>query len=83
MRYLASRGWTEAAAECGLDIGAYTVRARAEEELMPWDHICMGVTKRHLIRERRRAYEGVLSPDCAHGCVNCGAKALNGGVCNG
>ena len=42
----------------------------------------MGVKKQFLWRERERAYEGVLSPDCRHGCENCGARAMNGGACD-
>ena len=74
--------WTEAVSACGLDIAFYTTRERGEDEIMPWDHIHMGVTKRHLLRERHQAQKCVLSPDCRHGCVNCGAKELNGGVCD-
>ena len=75
--------WCEAMAACGLDVGFYTTRPRGEDEVLPWDHIFMGVTKSHLLRERHLAYRGALSPDCRHGCVNCGARALNGGVCDG
>ena len=74
--------WTDALAACGLNAAFYTTRAREAGERLPWDHICMGVTKAHLLRERERAYEGVLSPDCRHGCVGCGAKSLNGGACD-
>ena len=74
--------WTQALSACSLDAAFYTTRERAPEEIMPWDHICMGVTKRHLLRERELAYQGVLSPDCRHGCVGCGAKELNGGACD-
>ena len=74
--------WTQAMAACGCEIADYTTRERAEAEAMPWDHINMGVSKAHLLRENRRAQEGVLSPDCRHGCVGCGAKALNGGACD-
>ena len=69
-------------ANCGLDIGFYTTRPRSAAEVLPWDHIFMGVTKAHLLRERELAYRGALSPDCRHGCVNCGARALNGGACD-
>ena len=74
--------WTTALGACGVDGAFYTTRERSTEERLPWDHIHMGVTKRHLLRERELAYRGVLSPDCRHGCVNCGAKALNGGACD-
>lgn len=75
--------WTQAAADCGIDIDFYTRRPRQAGERLPWDHLDMGVTREHLWRERERAYEGVLSPDCRHGCVGCGASKLNGGVCDG
>ena len=74
--------WTEAMAQNGLSVGFYTTRKREPDETLPWDHIFMGVTKTHLMRERERAYEGVLSLDCLHGCVNCGARELNGGACD-
>ena len=74
--------WMQALSDCGLDAGFYTTRRRSEDETLPWDHIDMGVTKAHLKREAQRAREGALSPDCRHGCVNCGAKGLNGGACD-
>ncbi len=74
--------WLQALADCGLDPAFYTTRQRAEDERMPWDHIDMGVTRDHLLREKHQAERGVLSPDCRHGCVNCGAKTLNGGACD-
>ena len=74
--------WTKALEDCGIDGGFYTTRERGAQERMPWDHINMGVKKEFLLRERARAYEGALSPDCRHGCENCGARALNGGACD-
>ena len=74
--------WVNALETCGVDPAFYTTRERGEDEVMPWDHINMGVTKKHLRRELEQAYKGVLSPDCRHGCVGCGAGKLNGGVCD-
>ncbi len=74
--------WTLCLASCGLDASFYNTRERREDEFLPWDRVFMGVTKPFLLRERARAYAGVLSPDCRHGCENCGARALNGGVCD-
>ena len=74
--------WVNALEKCGVDPAFYTTRERGEDEVMPWDHINMGVTKQHLRRERDQAYKGELSPDCRHGCVGCGAGKLNGGVCD-
>ena len=36
----------------------------------------MGVTKRFLKLERRRAYEEKITPDCREGCAGCGANCL-------
>ena len=43
---------------------------------MPWDAIDVGVSKAFLKRERRRAYDGMVTPDCRHGCAGCGANSL-------
>ena len=74
--------WMAALEKCGVDPAFYTTRERSADEAFPWDHINMGVTKRHLRRELELCYAGTLSPDCRHGCVGCGAAALNGGKCD-
>ena len=74
--------WMAALEKCGVDPSFYTTRERGADEVFPWDHINMGVTKRHLRRELELCYAGTLSPDCRHGCVGCGAAALNGGKCD-
>ena len=68
--------WLDAFAACGVDPNFYTVRGYGEEELLPWDVIDVGVTKRFLLRERRQAYAGKITPDCRHGCSGCGANSL-------
>lgn len=68
--------WLAAFEACGIDPDFYTVRGYGEEELLPWDTIDVGVSKRFLLRERRRAYEEVVTPDCRHGCAGCGANQL-------
>ncbi len=42
----------------------------------PWDTIDVGVTKKFLKLERKRAYEAKITPDCRHGCAGCGAERL-------
>ena len=74
--------WTDALEKCGVDPAFYTTRARAKDEVLPWDHINMGVRKAHLWREREKAYVAELSPDCSVKCSGCGANKLTGGVCN-
>ncbi len=68
--------WLAAFEECGVDPDFYTVRGYGEEELLPWDGIDVGVSKAFLLRERKRAYAGKVTPDCRHGCSGCGANRL-------
>ena len=68
--------WQAAFEKCGVDISFYTTRGYSEEELLPWDTINVGVTKRFLLSERKRAYQAQITPDCRHGCSGCGANAL-------
>ena len=68
--------WQDAFRKCGVDGDFYTVRGYGEDELLPWDTIDVGVTKKFLKRERKRAYESKITPDCRHGCAGCGAERL-------
>ena len=68
--------WQEAFRKCGVDPNFYTVRGYGEEELLPWDMINVGVTKKFLLRERKRAYADTVTPDCRKGCAGCGANCL-------
>lgn len=68
--------WQAAFEKCGIDPSFYTTRGYGEEELLPWDTIDVGVTKKFLLTERKRAYDAVITPDCRHGCSGCGANML-------
>ena len=68
--------WLDAFRKCGVDPDFYTVRGYGEEELLPWDAFDVGVSKRFLLRERKRAYASEVTPDCRHGCSGCGANSL-------
>ena len=68
--------WLDAFAYCGVDPSFYTTRGYSEDEVLPWDTIDVGVSKRFLLCERKRAYNGQITPDCRHGCSGCGANAL-------
>ena len=82
--YFALDRWLAAFPACGLDMDFYATRGRPTEELQPWEHMDCAVSRRHLERERQRAYEGVLTPDCRAGCAGCGAsRLLKEGVCRG
>ena len=68
--------WLDAFRKCGIDPDFYTVRGYGEDEILPWDPIDVGVTKKFLLRERKRAYEGTVTPDCRQACAGCGANCL-------
>ena len=75
--------WLNAFAACGLDPAFYTTRGYGEEELLPWQTISVGISKDFLLRERRRAYAGQVTPDCRQGCAGCGAnRLLKEGTCH-
>ena len=82
--FFSSERWLKAFSIYGLDPAFYAYRERPAEETLPWDMINVGVTKRHLLREREMAYGAALSPDCRKQCSACGAAALlKGGKCDG
>ena len=68
--------WLDAFKACGIDPNFYTVRGFGEDEKLAWDGIDVGVSKKFLLRERRRAYEATITPDCREGCAGCGANCL-------
>ena len=70
--------WLSAFADTGVDPDFYTTRGFAEDEILPWDMIDIGVTKEYLLRERRLAYEAKTTPSCAEKCNGCGANKLGG-----
>ena len=68
--------WFDALNTCGIDPAFYTTRGYGEDEILPWDTIDVGVTKKFLKLERKRAYEALVTPDCREGCAGCGANCL-------
>ena len=68
--------WQDAMKKFGIDPAFYTTRGYAEDEILPWDTIDVGVNKKFLLRERKQAYAGAITPDCRHGCAGCGANCL-------
>ena len=73
--------WKEAMAECGVDMTFYTLRERSLDEILPWDFIDTGVSRKFLEREWQRAKEGVVTENCRQKCSACGAMKFKGGVC--
>ena len=68
--------WLDAFETCGVDMDFYTTRGYGEDEVLPWDTIDVGVSKKFLQRERKQAYAETVTPDCREGCAGCGANCL-------
>lgn len=72
--------WNEAFAECGIDKDFYT-RERSMDEVLPWDMIDVGVSKKFLISEAKKAERAEITPNCRAKCAGCGAASFGRGVC--
>ena len=59
-------------AEHGLDPDWYARRERSLDEVLPWDHISVGVSKRFLAEEYQHALQGAVIDDCREHCFSCG-----------
>jgi radical SAM family uncharacterized protein len=73
--------WMQAFENTGVDIAFYNYRERSLDEKLPWDFIDIGVTKSFLKRERERAMNGEVTPNCRMQCSGCGVAKWEGGVC--
>ena len=73
--------WIEAFDECGLDPAFYANRKREYNEILPWDHIDIGVSKKFLINQDKLAHESITTPNCRQKCAGCGATKFGEGIC--
>ena len=74
--------WMEAFEENNLDPHFYTHRRREFSEVLPWDHLDYGISRKFLERENMKAHENETTPHCRIQCAGCGANRLNGGHCD-
>lgn len=74
--------WKKAFLDTGIDLDFYTLRERSTDEILPWDFIDAGVTKKFLIREWENARKEQVTPNCRMQCSGCGAAKYGGGVCH-
>lgn len=72
--------WMQAFEKCGIDPDWY-LRERSYDEVLPWDHLDLGVTKEFFIRENEKAKRGETTPNCREKCAGCGATSFKAGVC--
>lgn len=74
--------WMKAFDEHNLDPYFYTQRKRDFSEVLPWDHLDYGISRKFLEKENLKAHENTTTPHCRIKCAGCGANRLNGGHCD-
>lgn len=79
--YFDKSNWDNALEKNHIDIGFYTYRDRSVDEILPWDFIDIGVTRKFMVKEWERAQAEVVTPNCRMQCSGCGAAKFGGGVC--
>lgn len=73
--------WQQAIKDTEIDMDFYITRERSTDELLPWDFIDIGVTKKFLKNEWENAKNETVTPNCRMKCNGCGAAVFGGGVC--
>ena len=71
--------WQKAFENTGVDPYFYSTRKRSYDEILPWDHIDIGVTKKFLINENEKAKRGEVTQNCREKCAGCGVIPAFGG----
>ena len=65
--------WSKAFESTGITPDYYANRYRDYDEVLPWDHIDCGVSKKFLMLEDQRTLIELETPDCRNGnCHGCG-----------
>lgn len=80
--YFKFDSWMKAFDEHNLDPYFYTQRRRDFSEVLPWDHLDYGISRKFLEKENLKAHENTTTPHCRIKCAGCGANRLNGGHCD-
>lgn len=73
--------WMQAFKDTGISKEFYANRERSYDEILPWDHISIGVSKEFFIKEMEKAKAETVTPNCRKQCSGCGAAQFGGGVC--
>ncbi len=79
--YFSYEKWISVFEDCGIDPAFYANRRFGLDEILPWDFIDIGVTKKFMKSEYERALKAVTTPDCRTKCSGCGASRLCDGKC--
>ena len=73
--------WLSCMQKLGITFEFYNYRERPVEEILPWDFIDIGVSRKYLEREWENAKAGRVTPHCRMQCSGCGIRKFGGGVC--
>lgn len=73
--------WKKAFEDLEINPNKYSTRKRSYEEVLPWDHIDIGVDKDFLIKENQCAYNESVTKNCIDSCADCGIQKSWGGIC--
>ena len=79
--YFSYDNWNNVFSDCGIDPSFYANRRFGEDEILPWDFIDIGVTKKFMKNEYKKALKAETTPDCKTKCSGCGAASLCNGKC--
>ncbi|MCR5791204.1 MAG: TIGR03960 family B12-binding radical SAM protein [Lachnospiraceae bacterium] len=70
--------WLSAFSSLNVPISFYTTRERSLSELLPWDFIDIGVSRRFLEQEWEKAKREEVTKNCREQCAGCGAWIFAG-----
>ncbi len=73
--------WISVFESVGIDPAFYANRRFGLDEILPWDFIDIGVTKKFMKLEYARSLKAETTPDCRTKCSGCGASSLCDGKC--
>ncbi len=76
--YFSMETWDESFRAAGIDPDFYARRERDYGEILPWDVIDIGVTKKFFMREMEMAERSEPSKNCRESCSGCGAFVYGG-----
>jgi radical SAM family uncharacterized protein len=73
--------WMQAFKDCNIDPFFYSRRKIPLDEVLPWEHINIMVTKDFFKKEYNNAMNEIVTPNCRAKCAGCGAAKFGCGVC--
>ena len=71
--YFKFENWDKAFKDAGVSPDSYTSEF-SEEDLLAWDFIDIGITKKFLLKERHKAHNNECTGGCQSGCKGCGLQ---------